>query len=138
MSQTFRIGPARRGYDDPSYEEFSLAFEGNGLRPYSPVHLKVVKNNGDLDVRWIRRTRLDGDDWELTDVPLAEDTESYTVRVLQNGQIVREVVVGAQAWSYDNAVQTSDGLVGEFDIAVAQNSARYGVGPFKSISISGG
>ncbi|MEP4249093.1 baseplate multidomain protein megatron [Tateyamaria sp.] len=136
VSQTFRIGPAQRGYDDPSYEEFSLAFDGNGLRPYRPVHMKAIEDNGDLDVSWIRRTRLDGDEWELVEVPLAEESESYTVRVLQHNQVVREVVVGAQAWTYSAAARTSDGLVGLYDIAVAQNSARYGVGPFKSISVS--
>ncbi|MEO9685902.1 MAG: glycoside hydrolase TIM-barrel-like domain-containing protein [Tateyamaria sp.] len=136
VSQTFRIGPAQRGYDDPSYEEFSLAFDGNGLRPYRPVHMKAIENNDDLDVSWIRRTRLDGDEWELVEVPLAEENESYTVRVLQHNRVVREVVVGTQAWTYSAVARTADGLVGLYDIAVAQNSVRYGVGPFKSISVS--
>ncbi|MEM8653608.1 MAG: glycoside hydrolase/phage tail family protein [Pseudomonadota bacterium] len=134
ISQTYRIGPAKRGYDDPSYTEVSHAFNGNGLRPYAPVHLRLADTQVGVAARWIRRTRLDGDDWDLPDVPLGEDTESYTVRVLQSGQVVRETVVAEPSWIYDTASQAADGISGSFDVAVAQNSARYGAGPFKSVT----
>ena len=136
VSQTYRIGPARRGYDDPSYQEFVHAFDGNGLRPYRPVHLLASDNGGDLDISWTRRTRQDGDEWELPDVPVGEDSESYTVRVLKDGALVREVVVGTQGWTYDSGAQASDGVVGGFEVAVAQNSARFGPGPFSTISVA--
>ena len=84
IAQTFRIGPARRGVDDPSYEEFVHAFDGNGLRPYRPVHMSAAEQGGDLFVQWIRRTRVDGDDWDLPDVPLAEESEAYTILVKGN------------------------------------------------------
>ena len=136
VAQTYRVGPARRSYDDPSYDEFIHAFDGNGLRPYRPVHLRANASGGDLGVSWIRRTRLDGDDWDLPDVPLAEESESYTLRIMQGGAVVREVVVNAPAWTYDAVLQAADGLTGAFEIAVAQNSARYGPGPFASLAVS--
>lgn len=136
VAQTYRVGPARRSYDDPSYDEFIHAFDGNGLRPYRPVHLRANASGGDLGVSWIRRTRLDGDDWDLPDVPLAEESESYTLRIMQGGAVVREVVVNAPAWTYDAGSQAADGLTGAFEIAVAQNSARYGPGPFASLAVS--
>ncbi|KIC49098.1 glycoside hydrolase/phage tail family protein [Tateyamaria sp. ANG-S1] len=132
ISQTFRIGPSRRSYDDPSYTETVHAFSGNGLRPYSPVHLKLSHDAGGVNARWIRRTRLDGDDWELFDVPLSEETESYTVRVIQAESVVRETVVPSPNWYYSTAMQQADGMSGSFAIAVAQNSARFGPGPFKT------
>ncbi|WP_299730889.1 glycoside hydrolase TIM-barrel-like domain-containing protein [uncultured Tateyamaria sp.] len=135
VAQTYRLGPARRSYDDPSYEEFVHAFDGNGLRPYRPVHLRAVESGGDLDISWIRRTRLDGDDWDLPDVPLAEESESYTLRVMQGAAVVRETVVTTQGWTYEAAAQAADGLTGDFEIAVAQNSARYGPGPFTSLAV---
>jgi len=136
VAQTYRVGPARRSYDDPSYEEFNHAFDGNGLRPYRPVHLRAVRNGTDHEVSWIRRTRLDGDDWDLADVPLAEENESYLVRVRQGAAVVRETVVGTQSWTYDAAAQAADGLSGDFEVTVAQISARYGPGPFASLSVT--
>ena len=132
ISQTFRIGPSRRSYDDPSYTETIHAFNGNGLRPYAPVHLKLAGNGTSVDVGWVRRTRLDGDGWDLPEVPLAEETESYTIRVGAPGQVVREVVVSEPSWTYTGALRQADGLTGDFEVSVAQNSARYGPGPFKT------
>ncbi|GGX47853.1 phage host specificity protein [Tateyamaria omphalii] len=130
VSQTFRIGPSKLSYDNPSYTETVQAFNGNGLRPYAPVHLTLSNSGSDIRFSWIRRTRLDGDDWALPDVPLAEETESYTVRVGVSGQIVREAVVSTPFWIYSDAMRQADGLVGDFDVSVAQNSARFGPGPF--------
>ena len=138
IAQTFRVGPARRAFDDPSYEEFVHAFDGNGLRPYSPVHLRYAEDSGDLQFDWIRRTRIDGDDWDLPDVPLGEEGESYTIRVVQSGAVVREDVVSAAAWTYAAADRTSDGLSGVFEVGVAQNSARFGPGPYRHRQASGG
>ena len=36
----YRIGPGGRPVDDPSYGHAVLAFDGLGLRPYAPVHLR--------------------------------------------------------------------------------------------------
>lgn len=137
ISQTFRIGPARRSYDDPSYEEFVHAFEGNGLRPYAPVHLNYLKTGSDIRFDWIRRTRIDGDAWDLAEVPLGEETEAYTVRVLQSDQVVREVTVTKPTWVYENSDLRSDGISGAFQVSIAQNSARFGPGIFRTIGVDG-
>ena len=76
IEQNFQIGPAVRPNNDPSYVAQSHVFEGVGLRPYAPVHLRK-SGTPDHEFNWIRRTRLDGDDWTLPDVPLNEETESY-------------------------------------------------------------
>ncbi|WP_449649482.1 GTA baseplate fiber-binding domain-containing protein [Tateyamaria pelophila] len=137
ISQTFRIGPARRSYDDPSYEEFVHAFEGNGLRPYAPVHVNYLKTGSDIRFDWIRRTRIDGDAWDLAEVPLGEETEAYTVRVLQSDQVVREVTVTKPTWVYENSDLRSDGISGAFQVSIAQNSARFGPGIFRTIGVDG-
>ncbi len=130
VAQNFRIGPARRGYDDPSYRHIVQAFDGNGLRPYSPCHLSSQKqSNGSYDISWIRRTRVDGDNWDTPEVPLGEEVESYVVRIIQGAAVLREVMVGTTAWQYSPAMQSTDGVVAPFDVAVAQISATYGEGP---------
>lgn len=89
-----------------------------------------------MAVSWTRRTRLDGDDWDLPDVPLGEDIERYTVRILQGPEVIRETVVETPVWSYDAAARQGDGLTGAYQIAVAQNSARYGPGPFAVLEVA--
>jgi hypothetical protein len=137
ISQTFRVGPARRFFDDPSYDEFIHAFNGNGLRPYAPAHLRAVTSGGDISLSWIRRTRIEGDDWDLVDVPLGEETEGYTVRVLQAGDLIRETIVAEPIWAYADAARQADGLAGPFQVSVAQNSARFGPGAFRTITVAG-
>jgi hypothetical protein len=135
--QNYRIGPARRGTEDPSYRHLVRAFDGNGLRPLSPCHLSVaLAANGDRNFSWIRRTRVDGDDWEVPEVPLGEESESYLVRVLQGGAVVRENLVGAPAWTYTAAAQASDGVGAGLVVSVAQVSATYGPGLFQRLEIA--
>ncbi|WP_299408974.1 glycoside hydrolase TIM-barrel-like domain-containing protein [uncultured Roseobacter sp.] len=137
VSQTYRVGPARRPVDDQSFEQQTYAFDGNGERPYAPVHLCAdLEANGDLSASWIRRTRVDGDSWDVPEVPLAEETESYLVRVLKNGETIREQIVSEAAWQYPATQQMVDGLATPFEIEVAQISAVYGVGLSRKLEVA--
>lgn len=135
VAQTYRVGPARRPFDDPSYSQVIHAFDGNGLRPYAPVHLRVVEHTGALHFDWIRRTRRDGDSWEVSEVPLAEETERYRVRVVQNNTVLREEEVTQPTWSYSAPAQATDGAARPFDITVAQVSAEFGPGPAGRVTV---
>ena len=44
--------------------------------------MKSVRSSGDIAISWIRRTRSGGDNWELPEVPLGEESESYEVDIL--------------------------------------------------------
>ncbi|WP_170382791.1 baseplate multidomain protein megatron [Ruegeria atlantica] len=136
VSKHYRIGPATRGYDDPSFVHLVEAFDGNGLRPYSPVHLRANTSAADDQFSWIRRTRLDGDDWAALDVPLAEESESYLVQVRANGALIREQVVGQPNWVYSAAMKAMDGVSGSYDVQVAQISASYGPGYPASLTVA--
>jgi hypothetical protein len=78
LARHWRVGPARRALDDPSYVERVLAFDGIGLRPLRPVHLRARTDGGDVHLSWIRRARIDADSWTGPDVPLGEATEPIT------------------------------------------------------------
>ncbi len=138
IAQHFRIGPAGRTYDDPAYVHVIDAFDGNGLRPYAPCHLRALRESGGgLNVTWIRRTRVEGDSWDLPEVPLGEERESYLVRVRRGETVLREVETGAPNWHYHAQSQSADG-VGTGDLLeVAQLSARFGPGPFASLKWPG-
>ena len=129
ITHHYHIGPARRGYDDPSYVHLVEAFDGNGLRPYSPVHLNQSGAlGGDLSVSWIRRTRIEGDSWDLAEVPLGEESETYRIRVLRGTTLLGEYFTSTPTWPYTAGAQIADGAISGDQIEVAQISARYGAG----------
>ncbi|SHH27618.1 baseplate multidomain protein megatron [Marivita hallyeonensis] len=136
QTRHFRIGPASRTYDHASYRHVQKAFEGNGLRPYSPVHLKAEHAGSDITLTWVRRTRLDGDDWALADVPLGEDVEAYRVEVIAGKTSLRIAEVAETSWTYTAAMQAEDGFSGMVSVRVAQVSSRFGPGPSALISFS--
>jgi len=137
LARHYRIGPAQRALDDPSFEHRVLAFAGNGLRPYSPCHLRVVPAAGNLAASWIRRTRIQGDSWDGVEVPLGEESELYLVRVVQGGAVLREATVAAPAWIYTAAMQAADDLApGLWELRVAQVSAIYGAGPAGVLTVA--
>ena len=135
--QNYRIGPAQRAVSDPSYRQLERAFEGNGLRPYAPAHLRAVRDaDGALDINWVRRTRVNGDGWNTVEVPLGEDSEAYLLRISKDGVVLREEMLIAPTFSYSSGAQADDGAIGGFQIEVAQISATYGAGLFHRIEIT--
>ncbi|GGE40640.1 baseplate multidomain protein megatron [Actibacterium pelagium] len=135
LARNYRVGPSGRPVDDPSYGQVQLAFDGVGLRPYRPCHLRARLNpSGDIHTSWIRQTRIDGDSWQSTEVPLGEAQEAYLLRVLDaESKIVREATTSEPAFIYSAAQQAEDGNASGFRIAVAQISESFGPGPSAEI-----
>lgn len=135
VSRHYRYGPAAKALDHPAYVHREVAVRGAGLRPYRPCHLMVTPSGSDIDLSWIRRTRLDGDSWSAPDVPLGEESERYLVRIIEGGSVLREEATSAPAFRYTAADQALDGWAGGGIAEVAQISASYGVGPFARIAL---
>ncbi|MEM9049147.1 MAG: glycoside hydrolase TIM-barrel-like domain-containing protein [Pseudomonadota bacterium] len=137
LTRHFRVGPANLPYTDPSYRHSVERFDGIGLRPYAPVRLSAHRaSSGDLEIAWMRRTRVGGDSWEGVEVPLAEEREVYLLRVVSATAALREWEVTAPAGIYTAAQQASDAVTVPFDIEVAQVSAGFGAGPFARITVN--
>ncbi|SEK37986.1 baseplate multidomain protein megatron [Pacificibacter marinus] len=137
LARHYRIGPSQRPYDDPSYAHTVQAFDGIGLRPYAPAHLRAVPHaSGDTTLTWVRRTRIDGDSWQSVEVPLGESSQSYVVQVVQGGSVVREDIVSSPSWTYLASQKTADGLSGLYTIQIAQISDSFGAGLFKRIDLN--
>ena len=79
---TWRFGPAQY---EVSRGHVSVMQQGQmpGLRPLSPCHAAARQENGDIVLAWLRRTRSDGDSWDLEEVPLGEESEAYVVQILR-------------------------------------------------------
>lgn len=135
LARYYRVGGTARGYDDPAVVTRVEAFDGIGLRPYPVAHLRATTGGGDLTLTWKRRTRIDGDTWQVVEVPLGEEGEAYQLRIVQGSAILAEYGVSVPQFTYTAAMAVQDGVSGPYDIEVAQISSRFGSGPFRSISM---
>ena len=131
IERHYRTGPGTRPLTDATYRHDVLTFEGIGLRPYAPAHLRAAEADGDLRVSWIRRTRIDGDPWGAGEVPLGEAEERYVVRVLRGADELRRAEVSVPRWTYAAPERAADG--GGVAIEVAQVSDRFGPGAWASL-----
>lgn len=126
----WRYGPGNRGIGDASYVTASHSYRGVGLRPLSPARVTGVRSSGDIAIGWKRRTRIGGDTWEASDVPLGEDTERYEVDVLDGVSVKRTLVSTSPNVTYSAAEQIADfgSVQASVNVAVHQMSAIYGRG----------
>jgi len=136
LARHYRIGGAARGSDDVNATHRIEAIDGVGLRPYPVSHLLANADvSGDLTVTWKRRTRIGGDIWQAPDVPLGEESEAYSVRIVQALAVIAEYGSGQTKFNYTSAMRAADGVVGSYEVEVAQLSAQVGPGPFRSVTV---
>ncbi|MEQ8825484.1 MAG: glycoside hydrolase TIM-barrel-like domain-containing protein [Filomicrobium sp.] len=132
LPYTWRYGRAADDLAGASFAEAQHAYGGIGLRPYAPVHLSGTRaSSGDLEINWIRRTRIGGDNWEISEPPVSEDDERYEVDILAADQsVVRTLASQIPSVSYTAAEQIADfgALQAELNVEVFQLSAQYGRG----------
>lgn len=126
----WRYGPGNRGIGDASYDTVAHTYKGLGLRPLSPTRVTGSRASGDLTLRWLRRTRIGGDNWEAPDVPLGEDSERYEVDILDGALVKRTIASSAPLATYSAAQQTADFGSPQplITVDVHQVSAVYGRG----------
>jgi len=98
-----------------------MAVTGEALVPPAPVHLTARAESGAVALRWVRRSRA-GWRWSSgSDVPLAEESELYAVRVVDGARLVRAAQTAVPAWTYDAAAIAADGIAGAaLTVEVAQ------------------
>ncbi|MEL6373392.1 MAG: glycoside hydrolase/phage tail family protein [Pseudomonadota bacterium] len=132
LAFTWRYGPGDRAIGDASYRQAQHAFTGLGLRPLSPVHVRVSQSGGgDLDVRWVRRTRVGGDRWDQVDVPLGESEERYAVELRDaTGALLRTLDVAEPQAVYPRDAQIADhgAVLLSGTVRVFQVAPSYGRG----------
>lgn len=104
----------------------------NALRPLSPVHLAASwQANGDILLRWVRRSRA-GFDWiDGVDAPLAEEAEHYRIEILDGAGTVRRVLqTSVPEALYSASQQAADfgASVTSLSVRIAQVSTAVGPG----------
>lgn len=87
----------------------TATYRAAALRPFSPVHIRGIRNGaGDLTISWVRRTRIGGAWQDGQDVPLAEQSESYEVDIMDGSDVVRTLTAAGPEAVYSAADQTAD------------------------------
>lgn len=140
LALDWSAGPADEPPVSTNFRLRTVTAEARGLVPLSPAHLRAVKKqNGDIAMTWIRRTRVGGDSWTGEDVPLGETQERYRVEIRRaaDASLVRTAETTAPAFLYDAALQAADFPAGvpALTIRAAQLSDAVGPGDFAAAEV---
>ncbi|KAB1112733.1 hypothetical protein F4V89_14995 [Neorhizobium galegae] len=83
-----------------------------GLRaetPLSPVHFRGERQvGGDARLTWVRRGRVEADNWDGIEIPLDEPEERYRLELLDGTIVRRSVEVTEPAFTYPAADEIAD------------------------------
>ena len=126
----WRVGPADRDHADAACIAFDSTAWGKALSPYAPARVRARRSPAGVTFSLLRRSRRDGDGWQLIDVPLGEDIEAYELDILRNGTVVRTLSMTSTSVLYAAAQEVLDfgGAQSWFDVQAVQMSAAVGRG----------
>ncbi|MEC9343504.1 MAG: glycoside hydrolase/phage tail family protein [Pseudomonadota bacterium] len=110
LALNWRAGPATDPPTGSTYAATTHAHAALSSRPLSPVHLAALRDGaGDVELSWIRRSRIDADDWEAPETPLGEASEAYRVDILRpDDSVARTMETGSDRAIYTTALQLAD------------------------------
>lgn len=132
LALNYRILPAGDLPGADSTVAVTAVCSALGARPLSPAHLRAAKVADAIDLAWIRRSRLEGDSWEIPEPPLDADSERYRVTIRdQQENVLRQWEVHAATASYADADRLSDAgsLQAPVMIEVVQLASSGRAGP---------
>lgn len=87
----------------------TFTYGGRAWKPYSPVHITGERaTNGDLTIRWVRRSRSGGAWRDYVDAPLNESQERYEVEIVNGANVQRTLSTTVPETVYNAAAQIMD------------------------------
>lgn len=135
--------PLTFGQDINTVAAQTFTNSGNDLRPYAVTSVAAsIDGSGNINVTWIRRTRIGGD-WlnGSGTVPVSETSESYDVDVMGgpgSQTVVRTFAgLGSPSLQYTAAQQAADfgGRLTKVTLNIYQNSSTIGRGFQKNATV---
>jgi GTA TIM-barrel-like domain/Putative phage tail protein len=126
----YRVTSSGRDYADPLAASFTSIAGTSSLLSLPPVHVRATRGPSEITLTWIRRTRFGGDNWEIHEVPLNEDTERYKIEIMSGGGVKRLAESTQPAWIYEAVQETADFGTPQttLDIQIRQWSGIAGFG----------
>jgi hypothetical protein len=137
----WQVGPAGEDFSGPAFGSYTETGGVRALTPLSPVHLKATRQpDGDINISWIRRGRIDADSWLASEIPLGEEKEAYRIDVSpdEGDPPVRSETVSSPSWTYPATSIAEDfpAPPESMRITVRQISAAVGTGIPASLTVS--
>lgn len=114
VGDTFYVKPVTAGSASLAGFPEVLTYTAASAKPYSPAHLAVADDSGDLVLTWVRRTRIGGEWRDYDDAPLGEGSEAYQVDILDASDAVLRTysALSTPTATYSAADQASDSGAG--------------------------
>lgn len=104
----YRVSPAGRDHADASAVQFAATVSREALKPLSPVHVIARRAESGVRIFWQRRTRRDGDAWDVLDVPLGEDSERYEIELFKGDAVCRSLASTESSVLYSSEQEVAD------------------------------
>lgn len=114
--------------------DVDFTYRGTCYKPYTVCHVKSARDvAGNLQIGWVRRTRISGDWRDGVDVALGETREKYEVDIIKADDVVRTIKTTESAASYSAAEQMADfgAVQSEIKTRIYQLSDKVGRGYVK-------
>jgi hypothetical protein len=133
---TYRLVPFGHDAGDVSVATFDHTASSVALKPFAPQHLKAERKALGIEISFIRRTRLEGDSWEVVEVPLGEASESYVLEVLNGLSVVRTLNLTTETTLYTDEITDFGVAQTSLTLRVRQQSATVGDGFMTTATLS--
>ena len=115
----------------------SIRLGAANLRPFSPAHLRVLRDPDEtIRIEWTRRSRV-GSGWpDGSDTPLGEASEQYLVTLIPANGAAQTYLASAEALAIGVAQQIAQAgtMIAAGAVSVAQVSAIAGPGTAATVS----
>jgi GTA TIM-barrel-like domain/Putative phage tail protein len=128
-AKSFIVLPAGRDPGDSAAVSLTLTASGVALMPLSPVRPKARREAGGVRFSFIRRTRKDGDSFDLFEVPLGEETEEYRFEIMNGTSALRSVVLSTPEYLYPAASELADFGTSQASLAIRVRQVSRTLGP---------
>jgi hypothetical protein len=127
---TYRLSADGRDHGDPMAVSFNATAGSVALKPLAPVRLRAKRELAGVRLSWIRRTRYGGDNWELTEVPLNEDSETYRIEIWDGSAVKRTLDAQTTSVLYTTGQENADfgSAQGSLFLCIRQISVAAGLG----------
>lgn len=127
---SLRVVAAQSDHGDAAAVAVETVPRDTALRPFAPVHVRAVRGGSGIALSFVRRTRRDGDSWEVSEVPLGEADERYEIDILDGTTVKRVLHTSTTQVLYPSADEIADfgAPLVAIAVRVAQISAVVGRG----------
>lgn len=124
-----RVVAAGRDTADAAALALDVTPQATALKPLAPVHPRATRGGVGVTLRWVRRTRTEGDSWS-GEVPLGEDREAFEIDIMSGAAVKRTLTSDAPSVLYAAADEIADFGAAQthLTVRIAQLSATVGRG----------